>query len=377
MDGAVERWLSRLDTGSRYDNLWCFERWLRWLGEQGCRFSGMSPSELVEFQGGALGRDRFLVLDLVEAWVRGLSGRVKSKRKYYSTVRSFFLHNRVELPQDPDFRVVGDVPRVVGLLEVGDIRRLLDACSVMYRAVFLCMFQGGMGVGELLYWSGHGLDDLREQLRRDVRVVRVDLPGRKRARNERPYYTFIGRDAVDAVRHWLRVRQSDLPDIFVSSHDTPLNEHALGRYTTRKLKALGLIQAKKGLGVRYGKNPHELRDSFRTRWQKSGAAAEAAEFFMGHVVDEREYNKAFQDVDYARREYLKAERWLNILTEDPENVPLDTVEEIREKMEARIRELERTNERANKLNMLLEDPEVYGAFLDTLQRLKERKQSKT
>ncbi|MGD0804039.1 MAG: hypothetical protein ABSA11_08215 [Candidatus Bathyarchaeia archaeon] len=88
--------------------------------------------------------------------------------------------------------------------------------------------------------------------------------------------------------------------------------------------------------MRYGKNPHELRDTFRTRWHKSGADSLAAEFFMGHVVDPLGYNKAMEDIDYTRREYRKAERWLNVLSEDPSKVDAGEVEDL----QAKIRELE-------------------------------------
>lgn len=96
---------------------------------------------------------------------------------------------------------------------------------------------------------------------------------------------------------------------------------------------------------------------------------------MGHNVDPLEYNKAMGDTDYTAREYRKAEPWLNILSEDPEKVPLESVEETQYQLEKRIKELEQGNERARKLDMLLEDPEVYEAFVKTLRGLKEKKVS--
>jgi len=47
---------------------------------------------------------------------------------------------------------------------------------------------------------------------------------------------------------------------------------------------------------------------------------------MGHVIDPNEYNKAFMDENYARMEYRRAEKWLNILSEDPEHVRVDEIE---------------------------------------------------
>lgn len=60
---------------------------------------------------------------------------------------------------------------------------------------------------------------------------------------------------------------------------------ALHVYWTGKLEAAGLIDRANTPYVRYGKNPHELRDLFRTRWEKSGSNPVGAEFCMGHTVD--------------------------------------------------------------------------------------------
>jgi hypothetical protein len=50
-----------------------------------------------------------------------------------------------------------------------------------------------------------------------------------------------------------------------------------------------------------------MRDLFRVRWQKSGAAPEVAEWILGHTVDPYEYNKFWRDRDYVEQEYLNAE----------------------------------------------------------------------
>jgi len=233
------------------------------------------------------------------------------------------------------------------------------------------MFQGGMGLKEIVYWSNHGLPSLKEQLRLGVHPIRIDLPGRKLNRNIRPFYTFIGWDAINTLKDWLEVRPNRSRAIFTNQFGDPVSEKSIRNYWTRHLKNLGIIKPPENPShrTRYGKNPHELRDLFRTRWQKSGASPEVAEFLMGHIVDPLGYNKAMRDHDYVAGEYMKAEPWLNILSEDPSKVPLRDVLA----MKRRIEELERETTKIRKLEMLLEDPEVYEAFIETLQRLKERK----
>jgi hypothetical protein len=118
----------------------------------------MSPDELVEFQRGAVGEDRWLLLDLAQRYVLSLEGRAKYKRRVYASIRSFFLHNRAPLSRDPSFKLRGDYPKVVGRLTVKELRRILDASNRCYRAFFLCAFQGGMGMSEAIWWSNHGVD---------------------------------------------------------------------------------------------------------------------------------------------------------------------------------------------------------------------------
>ena len=280
-----------------------------------------NPDRLVEIH-----RERrdFWVLDLLQQWVLSKRLRRNSKRFAYSSVRSFFMHNRAPLPVDRSFRVKGDLPKVAGTLTLEELSMLLSGVNVLYRAVFLSMFQGGMGAAALVYWSETGFESLVDKLDRGVHPVRVDLPGRKRVRNERTFYTFLGRDAVEALRKWLGKRGREPGAIFINQYGHAVTKTALRRYWRLHLRRLGLIARPKRVdtSIRYGKNQHEMRDLFRSRWQKSAAAGEATEFFMGHVIDPNEYNKAFRDKDYAAEQYLRAEPWLNILSEDPEVVPV-------------------------------------------------------
>jgi site-specific recombinase XerD len=140
----VERWLIRLmsdDTRYRYRRY--IERFIEWLGERGGELAELGPDGLVEFH--KVSRD-YEVLDAVQDYVRSLKGRESYKRLVYSALRSFFLHNRVPLPQDRSFVVDGDKPRVVGSLTVGEVKRVLDSCNECYRAIVPLHVPGWDGV---------------------------------------------------------------------------------------------------------------------------------------------------------------------------------------------------------------------------------------
>ena len=307
-----------------------------WVDVDG-QYKGIGPDGLVEVQREMGG---YVVLDLVQGYVNSLNRRESTKRWAYSVLRSFFLHNRAALPQDSSFRIRGDRPKVVGGVSVEELRFILSGCNEMYHAVFLCMFQGGMGIGELVYWSDHGLASLKTQLREDAVPLRVDLPGRKKSKYIRPFYTFIGSNAVDAVRRWMKIRPPEAETIFVNQYGDPLTTGSIQRYWKDHCFKSGVVEKpeKRDIRTRYGKNPHELRDLFRTRWQKSGRAPEVAEFFMGHNIDPLGYNKAMSDKNYTRNEYRQASKWLNIISEDPEHIHIDEVEDMRTELKDEIME---------------------------------------
>jgi len=310
---------------------------VEWLRREGFMWN---PDELVELQRSKGGYE---ILDLAERFVSEIDGRVGYKRRVLNVIRSFFLHNRAPLPRDPSFQLHSSRPKAVGRLTVEEFRLMLGGFNPMYRAIFLSMFQGGMGLEEVQYWSLHGWDSLQRQLDRGAVVVRVDLPGRKRNRNVRPYYTFIGSDALEAVKDYLKVRGRRPGAIFINQLGRPVKKKTIYLYWHRHLKRLGLYPFDKpSKSNRSGRSPHELRDLFRTRWEKSPAKPSVAEFMMGHTVDPLEYNKAFKDEDYVRREYLKALPWLNILSEEPEKVSRADLEEERYRMRRELEELRET-----------------------------------
>ena len=352
---AVQRWVEDLGQGTMESYLYIFIPWLRWLEENGGDFARLSPDELVAWQRG--NPSSYELVDLLQAHVRGLSGRYRmsSLVQVRTVIRSFFLYNRVELPRDKKFRPRSEVPKVVGTLVWGEVVRMVRSSNPMYRAVFLCMFQGGMDVDGLLRWSDGGLESVRGQLEGGRHPLRIDLPGRKRNKNVKPFYTFLGRDAVDSLKIWLRKRpRVDHGSIFVTQFGTPLSESSLRRYWLLRLERLGLIERRGdgNRGNRYGKNLHEMRDVFRSRWRPSGCDIEIAEFFMGHDLDKLGYDKSpWHYPDWFEEQYLTAEPWLNILSEDPERVPVRDFRRLE-------RELKEAREVIRDVDWLLGDPEA-------------------
>lgn len=348
---AVGNWLGRLSENSRDKEELVLNLFLRWASLNGGEFSTYTPDEFVEFQKNAItSGDRYKVLDLLQKYTSNLSGlRFKTKQKYYGTVRSFFEHNRAALPQDRSFRIRGDVEAVRGTLTIDEFRRALLGSKPRYRAILLSMFQGGLDSSSFMYWNVNGKASLMEQLKGDPEAVKIHLPGRKKSRNEEGFYTFIGKDSIDAIRQYHIFREKEenrkrekakkkgetySPDpnaIFVDQFGGPIQYNGLRMYWSRLLRRLGLIEPKGSYsGNRYGKNLHELRDLFRSRWRLTGIDVELAEYFLGHGLDRYGYDKSPQhDPEWFKDKYVEASSWLNILTEDPQKVSVKEVHSLR------------------------------------------------
>lgn len=323
---TVEHWISRLSPASEKSARGYLRRWLTWLHDEGGPFQRYTPDQLVVYQQNADNGTRFDVLDHVQRYVTQLTVRMNTKRIAYTMVRSFFAHNRAELPRDPSFKLRGAKPKVRGRLTPEDVRKVVLSCDSCHAAAYLCLLQGGMGLEEFLYWNAHGYTALMAELRDDPRVVKVELPGRKGRKNAYSYYTFLGGDAITAIRAWLLHRPEGAMAIFTGRRGEPLSKNGLHIYWLRHLRTLGLAPPVKtgDVGHRTGRNLHELRDVFRSLWSKSPAKYEIGEFFLGHRIDPFEYDKSFRDVDFYRREYRKALPYLQIMSS---GVPFGRVEQ--------------------------------------------------
>jgi len=339
-----------------------FGRFMGWMAENGGALADLGPDALIAYQKETDNGTKYDILDLVQTWSQGLRTsedvdcRLSSKKSCYAAVRSFFAHNRAPLPRDP-YTLRSETPDHEGTLTVENIRDVALASKPLYRAVFLSMFQGGMDIKSFLRWNRTGWEDLRRDLQDEyVDVVRVRLPFRKL--NRKPFYTLIGDDALKAIRDYLPTRPTReealakherdgkeepfVYHIFYTQFKTPIQKVTLQHYWMDRLTRLGLVKRKKGRGHRYGKNLHELRDVFRSQWEKSPSKGSVAEYMMGHKVDPLEYNKAHKDEKWVKKEYRKALPLLEIMSSGR---PFGLVEEGSvEDLQRTVAELQRTIE---------------------------------
>ena len=388
-DPCVKLWRSRLPKSFGV----CFRVFRRWIEEDlvgDVFFGGMSPSELVDWQAEARGREAVRLRVRLQLWIDGLEGlRYRTKQKYFSDVSSFFLHNYACFPLDPSFQFSSDVAPVVGCLEFESLKRIILNSEVRYRTIFLMLTQGLMGIGELLFVNVNLASEVVRHVTLNDGVFRLELPGRKKSRNRESFATFLSSksDFADSFRDYLREVEHDVTKIlFLNDMGNPLTSDNVQQYFHARAVEAGVIRQitplccvcgeetvrfrnRQGKDVpkelwrktgyrckdghvnwasdynvcfssnRYGVNPHEIRDLMRTRWESSSANWKVAEFMMGHT-DKVDRNKYLSWMKYEKwkpiAEYRKALPWLNILSTDPRKVDRTKVSEQLRASEAKV-----------------------------------------
>ena len=317
---SVRRWAGRIKFSKSYE--YVLQDFINWVRVNKPDYSEITPDGLIELQKSPPGGDQYLVLDMVQKYIREKDLRYGTKNTYYKSLRSFFLHSRASLPSDPSFNIRGDTPPVNGSLSPEEVREVLLSSDRLHRAVFLSMLQGALDLDMLMYWNRNGWASLREQLIKNMDPIRIDLPGRKSMKNQRPYYTFITTDAIKAIRDYLpRPLPEEREAIFYNQRNLPISKAGVADYWKRHLKRTANvthITAEEADGrpgtIRYGKNIHELRDTFKTLTAKTDMKYEIGEFCLGHTVDPLNYDKSSTDEYYYRKQYSKASEHLNILS---------------------------------------------------------------
>lgn len=179
-----------------------------------------------------------------------------------------------------------------------------------------------MGLSEFQYFNTHGWKQIKDQLEKEG-PMKLKLFRRKTSEARvHAYYTFLGEEGKDAIKRWLRIRESkyglpkDDDPIFITIQKRNGVIGAPSKVTIQH----NLIRAMKKAGIvplnakgPYDLHPHELRDMFKSMCTVAGVNAVVSEFFLGHVIDRLGYDKSPKyDEAFVKNEYLKVESKLNL-----------------------------------------------------------------
>lgn len=346
----------------------CWNVWIGWLHNQP-RWTDATPESLLAFQEAATGRQRFVILDLIEDHVAQKGGTYISMVVRLSRLRSFFIRNRVEIPAAKDWIPKPTKEPTRGHLTVAQVKEIIVHSGLRDSAIFLTMFQAQLDLQRFTEFNAKYAGPLVKHLREKGvdEPFRIDFPnGRKKNRDM--YYTFIHRDALEAWRQYFeRVRGSPKAGEVIAlrrKRMTAPSKTAIRMIFTRtaqKLKIKEPIQSDRS--HRTGVACHEaFRDVVRSLLQtavKEGFDPTCAEFWMGHSIDPYNYNKfAELEPEYVLENAKIAAKYLNIISGSNVNASEEMKaakqkqQEIETLIRSRLGELKEISERVTELESM-------------------------
>jgi len=324
-DSCVEKWLSYYPSPWRSSKFSVLSGFCKWVVSSDSRFRGFSCTGLVEFQRSSGKRsEEWVLLDLLQKYIHGKEGTKKSLVSQYSIVKNFFKKNRASLPDD-DFRIHASRPKTKNKLTVGIIKSLIDCLDLEGKAIYLSLWMGLMDQERFAIFNFNATDDLVAHLKRCgvEEPFSWEFDGRKQSKGEAPFYTFIGRDALQAWIDYFdhgRGWPTGGEPLVAGSKNTQNLKFAISHRHLRLLEQLKYV--KRGgndSSRRYGYGLHTFRDTARTLLHveglKDGLDLECIEFFMGHVTDPNEYDQFYTNRKYVLEQYRIAEPYLNIMSQ--------------------------------------------------------------
>jgi integrase/recombinase XerD len=276
--------------------------------------------------------------------------------------------------------------------DVWKVKTLVDhARTPRDRAIVLFHFQGGLDVSTLCSLN---YGDVKEGLEKKEHPLKIE-PMRVKTGVE--FYTFVGQDAIDALKAYLADMESRGVEF---ANKTPLFVQERGK---ERLKTHNIQTMMKDLAVRSGFvtegnngnsfNPlgtHSLRESFGSLMINSGVPDTIVDFWLGHEIGEMAEAYKGVQCESLRKMYLEREHLLAITTKGEDEKTKAEVKEVKDdlyqlhlenkQMKEKVQSLEvqvTTARRIlNDLAPIIENVEKLAPILEKLRKREEEEQEK-
>lgn len=246
---------------------------------------------------------------------KGLSDKLATM--YCGAVRSFYgtydlsirLRGRRRMPK----------PRIKNkrmIVASEQVKALFDhARTPRDRAIILVNFQAGLDASTLCSIK---YEDVADGLARNEHPLKLEL---QRPKTGTDFYTFLGHDAVEAVKAYIRDMKARNVEF---NHDTPLflQEKSKNPLNTQNIQDMyrevafraGFVDRKNNGHDQNPLGPHALRESFGSIMTNSGVPDTIVDFWLGHEIGEM--SEAYKSVqfDNLKQMYLTREKLLSITT---------------------------------------------------------------
>lgn len=217
----------------------------------------------------------------IQAWVTGLSTMLaaSSVRPVFSTVRAIFAAavrdrliartpiDRISLPELPQKRIVP--------LTVDQVRTIIAAVKVEYRAVAVVSAGAGLRQGEVFGLQVRDIDFMHRTIKVDRQVQLVGARPAVAPLKTRPSYRTVpvGRVVTEALAEHLRAYPAGSEDFIFRANGQPLSRTRFGDDVWRPaVSAAGLV----GTGF------HALRHFYASALIRAGLSVKAVSARLGH-----------------------------------------------------------------------------------------------
>jgi len=347
---AIKAWLKRLRSEETKEKfLYLFLEYVTWVKAKGYFESADAMLEHKQFA--QKDKDRYQHINMIEDYLDEKGFPASKKKSTYTAIRSFYKHNKGELPSYV-IRFNDKEPRHTVTqqpITLDEVRQMLTNADPRMKAVFLCMLQSGMDRSTFTeHFNFNCWSEIAKQLGGEnpdlwdlsKAPVKISL---YRTKTQVRYYSFLGLDAVKALQSWLHVRQmlTGQPvkagdPLFITSQRNPVQKQSLSVAFNNLAFASGLESRKYGKPseIRYRFHCHELRDTFRTACTVAGLDFPVAEFFIGHSTEKLGYDKSPEVYpEYFRTQYLKVDPALNVFSN--QNLDTKKLKELGEKVQSK------------------------------------------
>jgi len=236
----------------------------------------------------------------------------------WNTIRSFYKDNWCSLPDVKlDLRITetdeAKLREKQGLepMRLEDVKTLLGPAKIRDKAICLILLASGMRTGDFCWqFNTTEAPNILRQLHEGKCPIKINLLASRSTEKRPQYFTFIGKDAIDALKQYLAVRgePKEGEPIFITQMGKPMQGKVIDKQVEILKKQSGLV--KKDF------TPHGFRRLFKSEAIHQGVTEVIAEFFLGHQLDAMGYNILDQTrPEYFESEYItKIEPALNIIS---------------------------------------------------------------
>jgi len=201
------------------------------------------------------------------------------------------------------------------------------------RAIILVNFQGGLDASTLCSIK---YGDIAEGLVKNEHPLKLEL---QRPKTGTDFYTFIGKDATEALRAYLAdmkqrgVTFTNSTALFLQGKSKlPVVTDNIQDMMKEVAQRAGFIDKQNNGHDQNPLGPHALRESFGSIMTNSGVPDTIVDFWLGHEIGE--LAEAYKSVQFEslKKMYLDREKLLSISAAKVD------VEEIKEKLRAEVQE---------------------------------------